>query len=83
MKRNAIRILLLCCIALGLVSIQIAYGEQADRQITVKSERPLSYVEQDRISYMAARALRHIAAARGYIYEQKVKDAKDTPSKSG
>ena len=82
MKRNVIRTLLPCLIVLGLVFSQVAFGEKVEREVTVAPGNPLSYVGQDRISFMAARVLKHIAIARGYIHEKNARDAREEIDKA-
>ena len=76
MKKNVIITLFLCLMTLCIVFSQSVFGAEIEKQITVTPKKALSYVEQDRISFMAAGVLKHIANARGCIHEKNVQGAR-------
>jgi YfdX protein len=83
MKRRFFVVFLSTFLFLGTgFSRFVLADETVDEEVSVSSGKPLSFPQQERIANLAVKALKHIAKARGFIYESNVADARRELAKS-
>lgn len=75
MKRALATATLACLMVFGLFSSQGISADKIKEEVTVIPGKPLTIAEQNMISSMAVKVLKHIARARGYIQDKNFNEA--------